>query len=79
MITNIIIAHLELVCFQNILKDVFANLNRWFKDKKQALNFDKANYKKFLTKNKPCRHLNSDFGNKKWKQINSLSYKLTAT
>jgi hypothetical protein len=56
MITNIIIAHLELVYFQSILNDVLANLKRWFIANKLALNFDKANYMKF--------QLNSGFDNK---------------
>jgi L-rhamnose isomerase len=50
--TSIVITHPELVYLQNIMSDAFANLNKWFKANRLALNFDKTNYIKFATKNK---------------------------
>jgi hypothetical protein len=39
---SIVIAHTELVYSQNIMNDAFANLNKWFKANKLALNVDKT-------------------------------------
>jgi hypothetical protein len=58
------IPHPELVYLQNIMNDVFANLNKWFKANKLAPNFDKTNYIKSATKNKTCSSLNIGFDNK---------------
>jgi hypothetical protein len=56
--TSIIITHPELVYLQNIMNDVFVNLNKWYKANKLAQNFDKTNYIKFAIKNKTCPSLN---------------------
>jgi hypothetical protein len=39
---TIIIAHPELVCFQNCRNGVFSSLSRWFKARKLTLNLDKS-------------------------------------
>jgi hypothetical protein len=52
--TGISIVHPELVCSQNIMNDAFANLNKWFKGNKLALNVDKTNYINFATRSKNC-------------------------
>jgi hypothetical protein len=50
--TSIIIAPPELVGLQNITNDALADLNKFFKTNKLALNVDKTNYINFATRNK---------------------------
>jgi hypothetical protein len=46
--TSIIIVHQELIYLENIMNDVLANINKWFR----ALNFERINFMKFVTKHK---------------------------
>jgi hypothetical protein len=56
--TSIIISHAEIYYFQNCMNDVFASLNKWFKDSKLTSNFDKTNFLKLYTNNKTRIYLN---------------------
>jgi hypothetical protein len=45
---SIIITHPELVYLENIMNDVFANINKWFRANKLALNFEKQTFVKLF-------------------------------
>jgi hypothetical protein len=72
--TSIIITHPELVCLKNIMNDVFANRNKWFKANKLVLNFDKTNCIKFAIKNNTCPSLNIGFDNKLIEEVEANKF-----
>jgi hypothetical protein len=79
---SIIITHPELGYLQNIMNDVFASLNKWFKANTLALNFDKTNCMRFAAKNNTCPTLNIGFDNKLIEEVEAnkfLGLQLTIT
>jgi hypothetical protein len=48
---------------------VCASLRKWFKNNKLTIHFDKKNFMKFCTNNKPCVDLNIEYGDRITKAV----------
>jgi hypothetical protein len=62
--TNIIISSPEIGCFENFIHDVLASLNKYIKDNKLTLHFDKTNFMKFCKNDKTCINLSIGYDDK---------------
>ena len=62
--TGLILANCNLEDFKTDTKIVFYYLNKWFKDSRLSLNFDKTYFVNFTTKNSPQIDLVINYTNK---------------